>query len=142
MTSPEVRPVYVIHHNSVMKRVGSSGWEQVMTVDELHDLVQFSSLRMIGRERRRQVDWGYTAEHDRKHEPNALAQAAVRYLIPDKWRNAPSFFSLLRILWPWNEPGFKPSPEDRMRELVRGASLAAAEIDRLSEVPKKDEGES
>ena len=34
-------------------------------------------------------------------------------------------------LWPWKEAWWKPTPEDRIRELVKAGALIVAEIDRL-----------
>jgi hypothetical protein len=38
--------------------------------------------------------------------------------------------------WPWTQRTFKPTPHDRIRELVKAGALIAAEIDRL-ELEKK-----
>jgi hypothetical protein len=34
--------------------------------------------------------------------------------------------------WPWAERFWKPTPDDRVRELVKAGALIAAEIDRLT----------
>ena len=34
-------------------------------------------------------------------------------------------------IWPWNLIWWKPTPNDRIRELVKAGALIAAEIDRL-----------
>ena len=33
--------------------------------------------------------------------------------------------------WPWNVVWWKPTPDDRIRELAKAGALIAAEIDRL-----------
>ena len=33
--------------------------------------------------------------------------------------------------WPWDDEWWKPTPDDRIRELVKAGALIAAEIDRL-----------
>jgi gamma-glutamylcyclotransferase (GGCT)/AIG2-like uncharacterized protein YtfP len=33
--------------------------------------------------------------------------------------------------WPWDESAFKPSPDNRIKELTKAGALIAAEIDRL-----------
>ena len=58
-----------------------------------------------------------------------LAEAAIAYAFPDRLRefdedNTPS-------IWPFSEESWKPSPTNRIRELVKAAALLAAEIDRL-----------
>ena len=39
-------------------------------------------------------------------------------------------------MWPWDLEWFKPSPYDRIRELVKAGALIAAEIDRLQNIPE------
>ena len=49
----------------------------------------------------------------------------------DYWRKFernPSF----HIMWPWEANWWKPTPEDRIKELAKAGALIAAEIDRLS----------
>ena len=36
-----------------------------------------------------------------------------------------------RRLWPWNESWWKPTPDNRIRDLEKAGALIAAEIDRL-----------
>jgi hypothetical protein len=38
---------------------------------------------------------------------------------------------LLRLLWPWDPKWWKPTPEDRIRELEKAGALIAAAIDSL-----------
>lgn len=99
---------------------------------------------LIMAERLRQVvSEGWTPEHDRQHDGEALVAAAVCYL------TAPSESPLVRnaVLvshgptagepwapsqWPWHARFWKPTPDDRIRELVKAGALIAAEIDRLA----------
>jgi hypothetical protein len=84
------------------------------------------AVEMIAEERRRQVEAeGWSPEHDAQHVRGELARAAAVYAIPPDRRD-PSIWS---YLWPgWD---YKPSPQDRIRELVKAGALIAAEIDRL-----------
>ena len=78
---------------------------------------------LIADERRRQVDEeGYTAEHDAEHTDD-LALAAVSYAMP--WR----IRGYRPVLWPWDWRFWKPTPDDRVRELVKAGALIAAAID-------------
>lgn len=92
-------------------------------------------VRLIAAERQRQIEKeGYTSAHDDKHEGKAqMAFAAAAYAIPaiDE-RNAPVETVRFRThFWPWSIGYFKPTPNDRVRELVKAGALIAAEIDRL-----------
>lgn len=91
-----------------------------------------TAIELIDEERKRQIDEeGYNPYDDRFNNPDGeLARAAACYAIPKKWR--------LRVhnlteLWPWALEWWKPTPEDRERELVKAAALIVAEIDRLRE---------
>jgi len=81
----------------------------------------------IAAERKRQIEEeGYTAEHDEQHEHGQLARAAACYcdLLWRSKRDTPPG-------WPWNEKSWKPTPDNRIRELEKAGALIAAEIDRL-----------
>ena len=91
---------------------------------------------LIAEERQRQIEVeGYTLEHDAAHwESLDLVRAAVVYALPEPLRG--KHFSL----WPWDEEYWKPTPNDRVRELVKAGALIAAEIDRINAA--KGQGES
>lgn len=81
---------------------------------------------LIANERARQVAReGWTFDHDDRHSSGELATAAIAYLLTDR----DPLFKRERF-WPWPD-GWKPSPEDRIRELTKAGALIAAEIDRL-----------
>jgi len=81
-------------------------------------------------ERLRQIQVeGWTPEHDKDcNECNQLALAAASYLLPDTWREDSS---LVPNHWPWNFKWWKPTPDNRIRELEKGIALGMAEIDRM-----------
>ena len=87
-----------------------------------------SSIELIEAERARQIAKGWTMAHDATHTEGALALAAACYAVPPAKRqlNGPS------ALWPFELKDWKPTPNNRRRELVKAAALLAAEIDRLS----------
>lgn len=81
---------------------------------------------MIASERLRQMaDEGWTAIHDDRYEEDELIRAATSYLDGDRTGEIPP------TEWPWAERWWKPTPDDRVRELVKAGALIAAEIDRL-----------
>lgn len=93
-----------------------------------------SGAALITAERQRQVGVeGWTAEHDAQHGDD-LVMAAVAYATPDSWRDyRPRGYGTttpLPAVWPWGPGDWKPTPGDRVRELVKAGALIAAEIDR------------
>lgn len=99
---------------------------------------------LIAAERRRQVEAeGWTPEHDDdEHDSGQLAQAAACYAMPPAMRKSsmmevpgstrsPSTVVPVARGWPWEPQWWKPSPNDRIRELTKAGALIAAEIDRL-----------
>jgi hypothetical protein len=93
---------------------------------------------LIAAERKRQIEAeGWTPDHDAAHCDGSLAIAAAVYAIPDnrlirKTRDDGS--AGVPTMWPWDAAWWKPSPHDRVRELVKAGALIAAEIDRLQRV--------
>ena len=91
---------------------------------------------LIAQERQRQIEEeGWTVEHDAQHSNGELVLAAMCYAstyLKDK--SGPTIFFKSKTcpaMWPWDEKWWKPSPDDRKRELVKAGALIAAEIDRL-----------
>jgi hypothetical protein len=101
---------------------------------------------LIAAERQRQVSAeGWTPEHDAGHVGDDLAVAACCYALPNtmrRWktvRQGPGRDGRSELrsysvptLWPWEGRAWKPSVDDRVRELVKAGALIAAEIDRLN----------
>ena len=96
--------------------------------------VPHGGLRLIAAERERQVEAeGWTPEHDDQHRHGLLALAAASYATPPYYRRLRKSDDTDEMVpdtwpewWPW-----KPSPENRIRELTKAGALIAAEIDRL-----------
>jgi hypothetical protein len=88
-----------------------------------------SGVDLIAAERQRQIEQeGWTPAHDALHGSEDLAAAAACYAQPPVVRGqhgAPPW------LWPWSEADWKPTPNERIRELTKAGALIAAEIDRL-----------
>lgn len=86
-------------------------------------------VQMIADERLRQLKVeGWDADHDRG-QYDRLALAAVCYAVPSV--NRPSSF--MDAFWPWDSEWWKPTPADRIRELVKAGALIAAAIDSMLE---------
>ena len=108
-----------------------------------------TGIELIAAERQRQITVeGYDAAHDAAHIHGEIAKAAACYAdfaCPTEERIKqlplqrgladPETFYPLRVQvpvnWPWATEYWKPSPESRIRELVKAGALIAAEIDRL-----------
>lgn len=103
-----------------------------------------TGVELIAEERQRQIEVeGWTLEHDSQHTGGELAAVAAAYaFVPfmnanirngDKTPPYP--------LWPedWLAKWWKPSPDDRIRELQKAGALIAAEIDRLQNLQKSNE---
>lgn len=91
------------------------------------------ALDLIAAERERQKSGeGWTAEHDDAHTDGSLAHAAAAYAMPGDVRSMFDEFGG-NALWPesWGIEWFKPTPHDRVRELVKAGALIVAEIERL-----------
>lgn len=101
---------------------------------------RMTGVELIAAERERQItEEHWTPTHDRIHADGELAQAAMLYACPPDLRQRSYDLTpepqtgarLLDLYWPkgWD---FKPTPADRIRELVKAGALIAAEIDRLA----------
>lgn len=99
-----------------------------------------TGIELIAKERRRQIEVeGWTPEHDAEHCNQELALAAVCYATPPSSRE--TLASSVGMYdeqtlnypldWPWKSKWWKPTPDDRIRELTKAGALIVAEIDRL-----------
>lgn len=87
---------------------------------------------LIAEERERQIAAeGFTAAHDDCHVSDELVMAARAYALPPEQRRG-MFDPTDARVWPWDETWWRPTPNDRVRELVKAGALIAAEIDRLN----------
>ncbi len=89
---------------------------------------------LIAAERQRQIAVeGYDAQHDAGHSEE-LAQAGATYAQAGRYRGIPQWdhtSSEPPFSWPWQGSDWKPTPGDRIRELVKAGALIAAAIDAL-----------
>jgi hypothetical protein len=125
-------------------------------------------LRCVAAERRRQIrEEGFSAEHDQLHVKNELLYAALCYLDPsrkyEKAREGGVFFGgtmttevptvtlekgpegpgqyfvLPRQFWPFDIKWWKPCPNNRRREIIKGLALGVAYLDQQLEQESKTE---
>lgn len=98
-----------------------------------------TGIELIAEERQRQIEVeGFDLEHDEEYTLDELAAAAAAYafapFMDDKiqkgYKTPPS------PMWPedWLAKWWKPTPEDRIRELQKAGALIAAEIDRIQQL--------
>ena len=98
------------------------------------------AIELIRAERLRQIEKeGFTQEHDAEHEDNKLAQAAASYALDEEVRDAIStlctpemrYEGAPPVTWPFGDEYWKPSPDDRLRELTKAGALIVAEMEKL-----------
>lgn len=102
----------------------------------LHTQSSISGADLIYLERKRQIEEeGYTPKHDNQHNTGNLAHAASAYASAELYRRTTSEgFDNTPAMWPFEIKYWKPSPEDRVKELTKAGALIAAEIDRLKSI--------
>jgi hypothetical protein len=83
---------------------------------------------LITDERNRQIyEEGWTKKHDAEHLEGDLAMAGVCYAFEAVTLNKQFIFDY----WPWSPQWWKPTPDDKVSQLVKAGALIAAEIDRI-----------
>lgn len=91
-----------------------------------------TGIEIIAEERQRQIEVECWSEiYDRRHTNGQLAAAAASYALPSQWRKPAD---LIPATWPWSKAWWKPTPDNRIKELAKAGALIAAEIDRLNRV--------
>ena len=98
-----------------------------------------TGIELIADERLRQVEKeGWTFEHDDEHTDGSLALAAAAYAVAEDGRENYKDDNFMASFWPesWDESWYKPTPNDRIRELTKAGALITAEIDRLQRAKK------
>lgn len=90
-----------------------------------------AAIELIAKERERQINIeGWTSEHDKKHDKGELALAAAAYALAEEIRDETKS-NRSPYWWPWENRYWRPTPNDRTRELVKAGALIVAEIERL-----------
>ena len=96
-------------------------------------------IELIAAERERQAaKEGWTKDHDDRHKSGELGDAAACYAMSERHRGRVIWDTSIRILlWPWSASWWKPTPDDRIRELIKAGALIVAEIERLQRLQQK-----
>lgn len=90
-----------------------------------------TAIELIADERIRQIEQeNWTYRHDDQHVNGDIADAAAIYAMCPLTRKT-MMEQCSEWPWPWDESSFRPSPHDRIRELVKAGALIVAEIQRL-----------
>lgn len=91
-----------------------------------------TGIELIAEERQRQIDEeGWTPEHDKQWKDGELCKAAVCFIESPHWMDMGMSSDAYPAKWPFDTSWWKPTPQDRIRELQKAGALIAAEIDRL-----------
>lgn len=94
-----------------------------------------TGVEIIADERKRQIEVkGWTEEYDSLYCDGELSNAAACYAMRKECREIflpDERDSILCELWPFEDKWWKPTPDDRIRELAKAGALIAAEIDRI-----------
>ena len=80
---------------------------------------------------------GWTSEKDDLYTSEQLALAGATYAIPTFCRDDYGgyvYSTDVPIMFPFSPEWWKPTPDDRIRELAKAGALIAAEIDRLQRI--------
>jgi hypothetical protein len=89
-----------------------------------------TGVERIAAERQRQIEEeGWSEYHDDRWTQDELAVAAACYALPPHVRRDDVLPEPEH--WPWDWCWWKPTPDNRIRELEKAGALIAAEIDRL-----------
>lgn len=96
-----------------------------------------SGIDLIKEERERQLsEEGWTPEHDKNHKNGELIKAAICYAYPGENINIfiPNVINMdfkKKYIFPFDPFWWKPTPDDRLKELAKAGALIAAEMDRI-----------
>jgi transcription elongation factor Elf1 len=129
---------YVDRNRVSCHNCGWVGIRHQMVPEEITgvDLIAIERKRQINKER-------FDSKHDNEHVHGELANAAASYAMEPEVRDAiikigPEPLDNVPLTWPFGEEWWKPTPNDRIRELTKAGALIAAEIDRLLDKQNKE----
>jgi hypothetical protein len=92
----------------------------------MHDVARTAAvLQEVARERLRQIERGFTTQHDDQHTYGELADAAACYALN---QGCETYCPAPRT-WPWSLTFWKP--KTRRTDLLRATAMLVAEIERL-----------
>jgi len=110
---------------------------KIKSINQLNLKIMKTGIELISEERARQiVGEGYDQNHDSGYKKEELARAAICYALPNSIRNEFLFYRAGKIinekLWPWQYAYWKPTPENRIKELAKAGALIVAQIDLIN----------
>jgi hypothetical protein len=135
------RRIIVAYSNNEIKNWKIGEWLEEVEAPAASPVMEEkpkSGVDLIAAERTRQIKKeGYGADHDQDHDNGELAKAAACYANPIFNQQQHHVGALLGEkavpeFWPFEKGWWKPTPEDRVKELAKAGALIAAEIDRLT----------
>jgi hypothetical protein len=102
-------------------------------VNDLVESAKADGVSAITRERARQIDKGYTREHDAQHDARQLIDAALAYTVQAQDRITEAAGEGVgadgpEAYWPWDMDSFNVS-DDELRSLAKAGALIAAAYD-------------
>lgn len=110
---------------------------------------EMTAIELIAAEcQRKREEEGWNLERNCMiHTTGELSMAAACYALPRRRRDYEDSYDIItkefiRVPknWPWNHSCWKPTPGDRIRELVKAGALICAEIDRLRALGGSSDG--
>lgn len=118
-------PIVVVHTMTCSRCKGVTSW--TIEIGPGAEMIHAERIRQVVEERR-------DARQDDLQTAGELGRAAAAYAVPEAGRNyyRTRLGRMIPSFWPWPDAFWKPTPEDRIRELVKAGALCAAEIDRLT----------
>jgi len=97
-------------------------------IAEAENETKLTGFQLIKKERQRQIDVeGWTPEHDKKYQNHELFKAAACYYAAERCRAINRGKPYFPKGWPFDESWWKPSPDDRIKELVKAGALYMAD---------------
>lgn len=128
--NPKTGGYYVVYND------GYKSWSPANAFEKGNTLMSSTKtgIEMFAEERKRQIEVeGFTKEHDGdNYDPNELSSAAACYAMNAGDRMAGDD-DLFAYVWPLGLEWWKPTPENRIKELVKAGALLLAEIDLLQD---------
>lgn len=137
MTKEEILTPYIetiLRHTKVVSKENALlAMQQYLEQETNHS--NTCGVQLIAEERKRQINVeGWTSDYDSEHINGELADAAGCYCIMTTMHpETDDFFEFFHKHWPFSTEWWKPTPENRIRELQKAGALIAAEIDRLNQ---------
>lgn len=99
-----------------------------------------TGIDLIRSERQRQIEKeGYSIEHDKQYLNNELFMAACCYFGAERSRAITGNQNFISVDWPWAKKWWKPTPNNRIRELEKAGALFMAHNELTNKVEVIDE---